>query len=189
MKSNYQSLWALAVKYLKKGINKDFVVHTQGVIRAMELILKKEKEDPDILIPAAILHDVGWARVPRKYQRTQQKADKLRGMELHIEHAPNIIRTILKSLCYPAPRIREIIGIVQAHKFHHPRKLSKKLLIDADQLSDAFREQFCSDVSAYKLTPEQLYRFRMKDNHFYTKVAKDIFLSQMNERRKEMGRR
>lgn len=182
----YQKIWDLALPYLKEGINKNFVNHTEGVVKAMEMILKKEKGNPDILIPAAILHDVGWANVPKKYQCTENKSDKLRGMKLHIELAPEIIRTILHSLNFTAPQIREIIEIVQAHKFSNPRKLSKKMLVDADQLSDAFKEQFYSDVKAYKSTPERLYNFRINDNNFYTKTAKDIFWKQMKQRKSEI---
>ncbi|MFA6547692.1 MAG: HD domain-containing protein [Candidatus Magasanikbacteria bacterium] len=181
----YQNVWESALPYLKKGINKNFIIHTKGVVKAMEMILKKEKSDPDILIPAAILHDVGWANVPKKYQCTTNKADKLHGMKLHIELAPEIIKEVLWSVNYKISQINEIIEIVQAHKFSKPRKLSKQILIDADQLSDAFKEQFYSDVKAYNSTPEKLYNFRMSDNIFYTKVAKDIFLKQMKQRKSE----
>jgi len=181
----YQNIWESALPYLKKGINKNFIIHTEGVVKAMELILKKEKGNPDILIPAAMLHDVGWANVPKKYQRAKKKADWQHGIKLHIELAPEIIKKILCLANYKAFQVDEIIEIVQAHKFCRPRKLSKKILIDADQLSDSFKEQFYSDVKAYNSTPEKLYNFRMGDNNFYTKVAKDIFWQQMKQRRSE----
>jgi len=187
MKHKYNKIWKLALEYLKQGVNKDFVIHTEGVIRAMKLILKKEKGNLDVLIPAAILHDVGWAKVPKKYQCTKNKEYKLRGMKLHIEFAPEIIKMILKSLSYKTTRINEIIDIVQAHKFKNPRTPNKKILIDADQLSDAFREQFFADVKAYKSTPEKLYNFRVCNNNFYIKTAKDIFLKQMRQRKKEIN--
>lgn len=181
----YQNIWNQAVKYLKKGKNKNFVVHTEGVVRAMKLILKKEKGNPDILIPAAMLHDVGWAKVPEKFQCTSNKDYSLKGMKKHIEYAPEIIKEILQTLDYEATQINEIIEIVISHKFKNPRKLSKRLLIDADQLSDAFKDQFDSDLKTYKTTPQKLYNYRMKNNNFYTKTAKDIFKKQMRERMKE----
>lgn len=181
----YQKIYNSAVKYLAKGLKKNFVIHTQGVVKAMELILKKEKGDPDILIPAAILHDVGWAKVAEKYQITGNKADKLCGLKLHIELASAIIKKILEPLGYKASKIKEIIEIIKAHKFKKPKKLSKRLLIDADQLADSFKEQFYSDVKAYKSTPEKTYNFRISDNNFYTKTAKDIFLKQMKQRKSE----
>lgn len=181
----YRQIWELALPYLEKGVNKNFIIHTEGVVKAMQLILKEEAGDPDMLIPAAMLHDVGWAQVEKKYQRTKNKADKLHGMHLHIELAPEIIKEILRSVNYKTSQINEVIGIVQAHKFSKPRTLNKKILIDADQLSDAFKEQFYSDVTAYNSTPEKNYEFRMNNNHFYTKTAKDIFLKQMRQRKHE----
>ena len=186
MKQKYQNVWKLAVKYLSKGSNKDFVLHTKGVIKAMELILKKEKGNPDILIPAAILHDIGWAKVPKKYQCTDDKKKKIQCMKLHIEYAPEIISMILKSLNYKTSKINEIIDIVKSHKFCRPRKLNKKILIDADQLSDSFKEQFNNDINAYDSTPEKLYNFRIKDNIFYTKTDENIFLELMRKREREI---
>jgi len=185
MKQKYQNVWKLAAEQLSKGINKDYVLHTEGVVKAMDLILKKEKGNPDVLIPAAILHDVGWAKVPKKYQCTPDENKKLLAMKLHIKYAPEIIRNILTSLNYKVSWINEIIDVVVSHKFCKPRKLSKKLLIDADQLSDAFKEQFNSDIKAYNSTPEKLYNFRMKDNKFYTKTAENIFLKFMKKRLNE----
>jgi len=181
----YQNVWRSAVRYLSKGLNKDFVLHTKGVVKAMELILKKEKGDPDILIPAAMLHDVGWAKVPKKYQCTTDKKKQLQGMKLHIKYAPEIISSILQPLNYKTSEVNEIIEIIKSHKFCKPRKLSKKLLIDADQLSDVFKEQFNSDIKTYDSTSKKLYDFRINNNAFYTKTAKNIFLKLMNERRKE----
>ena len=135
----YQNIWKLAVKYLSKGLNKDFVLHTKGVVKAMELILEKEDGNPDILIPAAMLHDVGWARVPEKYQCTTDKKKQLQGMKLHIKYAPELISEILSSLNYKTSQINEIIDIVISHKFCKPRKLDKKLFIKTDQLSDVFK--------------------------------------------------
>ena len=40
---NYQNIWKLAVPYLEKGINKNFIIHTKGVIKATKLICKNEK--------------------------------------------------------------------------------------------------------------------------------------------------
>ena len=132
-----------------------------------------------------MLNYVGCASFTKKYQRTKNKENKLRGMKLHIEMAPEIIKKILKELNYKDFQVKEIIEIVQAHKFKKPRKLNKQMLIDADQLADAFKEQFYSDVKAYNQTPENQYNFRIKDNNFYTKVAKDIFWEQMQKRKSE----
>ena len=181
-----KKIWKKAQQYLKKGLNKNFVIHTEGVIKATKLILEKENGNARLLIPAAILHDVGWADVPKNYQRTADKKMRLRGMKLHIELAPRIINKVLLSLDYRPADIKKIIDIVQAHKFKKPKNLNKQILIDADQLSDAFKKQFYSDAKAYKLPPEELLFFRMKDNIFYTKTAKNIFIREISLRRNEI---
>ncbi len=187
MKEIFEKIWKLALPYLKKGKRKDFVVHTKGVIKAMELLLKQEKGDENILIPAAILHDVGWSKVPLNLQMSNDKAGKIKALELHLKYAPLIIKEVLIKCEYNENQIKKIIDIVLAHKFKNPRRLDKRLLIDADTLSDAFRKQFFSDIKAYKTTPEELYNFR-KNNQFYTKTAKIIFNKELNERKKEFLR-
>jgi hypothetical protein len=78
-----------------------------------------------------------------------------------------------------------VIDIVAFHKFKNPKKLDKRLLIDADTLSDVFKKQFYSDIKAYKKTPEKLYDFR-KDNQFYTKTAKIIFNKELKKEKKNL---
>jgi HD superfamily phosphodiesterase len=186
MIKKYQKIWRLALPCLRKGFNKDFVLHTKGVVAAMELILKKEKGDPDILIPAAILHDVGWAKIPHKYQHTNVEKNRLRGRRLHLELAPAIIKKILREAGYGNSLINKIIEVVAAHEFKKPKNLNKRILIDADQLSTVSKKEFYSDCKSYRITPEANYNYRIKDNYFYTKTAQDIFSKQMEERRKEL---
>ena len=95
MKEKFEKILELALPYLKQGAKKDFVIHTQGVVKAMELLLEKEQGNEDILIPAAILHDVGWADVPVNLQKSDQREERLEGMKLHIECAPPIVEKVL----------------------------------------------------------------------------------------------
>jgi len=184
MNKKYKKIWQLSLPYLKQGKMKNFVLHTEGVVKAMELLLKKEKGDSNILIPAAILHDIGWAKVPLKLQKSHKQSEKTQAMRLHLEYAPAIIKKVPEDLNYNSKFIERIAEIVLAHKFHQPRQLDKRLLIDADNLSDAFKEQFYSDVKAYHNTPQNQYNYRL-NNKFYTKTAKNIFYKELNQRKKE----
>jgi HD superfamily phosphodiesterase len=185
MDKKYKKIWQLALPYLEKGKRKDFVTHTKGVIKAMEMILKKEKGDKDLLIPAAILHDVGWAKVPVKIKKSGKKMDKDEALRLHIKYAPEIIKGVLDKVDWSKEQINEIIEIVIAHKFVNPRKKVKQLLIDADNLSDALKEQFYSDAKSYKNNAYDFYKIRL-ENKFYTKTAKKIFDIELEKRRKEI---
>jgi len=183
MDKKYQKIWKEAVKYLRGGVRKNFVIHAEGVVKAMEMILKKEKGDADILILAAMLHDVGWCSVPEKFQMAEDKKLKQEGMQLHIKNAGPNARKILREIGYPEDKIKKIASIVMAHK-SNPRKSDKRILIDADALSDVFRKQFASDMAAYENTAQELYDFR-KNNKFYTKTAKEIFEIEIKKRVKE----
>ena len=180
-----KSIWKLSLPYLKKGKRKDFVLHTKGVLRSMKLLLKKEKGDKNILIPAAILHDTGWSNVPIKLQLSENKKDKIKALEQHIEMALPIVHKVLVLCNFNKKQIGKIADIIIAHKFKNPRDLNKRLLIDADTLSDIFKEQFYSDVKAYEKSPKEMLHFR-KQNNFYTKTAKIIFEKELKKREKEI---
>jgi hypothetical protein len=192
MNKKYSKIWELTEPYLRKGKIKDFVLHTEGVVKATEMILKKEKGDAEILIPSAILHDVGWAKVPVELQDVKDRKEgnkKIirKALELHIEFAPEIINEILTKLEYDKKIIRKIIDIVKNHKFKSPRDINKRILIDADAVGCVFREQFYSDAKSYKNSPRENYEIRKKDDKFYTKTAKEIFEREMGKRKKEVS--
>ena len=79
-------------------------------------------------------------------------------------------------------KIKKIIEIVKAHKFKNPKEINKRILIDADALSDCFKEQFAGDMKSYNKSRESLYNFRKKNNKFYSKVAEEIFTKELNRR-------
>jgi HD superfamily phosphodiesterase len=185
MNKKYNKLWGEALPYLKKGKRKNFVLHTKEVIKAMELIIKYEGGDESILIPAAILHDVGWSKVPIKLQKSKEKNDKIKALKLHIEYAPPIIQKILKRLKYSGKQVNKISNIVEAHKFKKPKQINKQLLIDADTLAESFYKPFYDDVRAYKSSPRKNYQYKIK-NIFYTKTATKIFNKEMEQRQKEI---
>lgn len=186
MKAIYKDLLQKATPYLKKGKKKDFVLHTKWVIKSMEMLLIKEKGEMDLLLPAAILHDVGWAKVPLEIQKDKRGVMIKKALEFHLKYNPPITRKILNSLGYYKSKTEKIIDIILAHKFQNPRDLNKRLLIDADALSDIFKETFYEDARQYNMTPKENYDFR-KENKFYTKTARIIFDRELNKRRKEIS--
>ncbi len=186
MKKIYIEMFQKATPFLKKGKNKDFVKHTKWVIKSIEMLLKKEKGDEDILMTAAVLHDIGWAKVPLSLQKIRKGSKAKKALELHIKYCPSIARDILNSLNHDKLKIKKIIDVMVAHKFRNPRDLNKRLLIDADNLSDIFKEPFYEDVKQYKTTPQQNYNCR-KENKFYTETARAIFDKELEKRRKEIN--
>ena len=186
MKKIYVEIFQEAIPFLKKGKKKDFVKHTEWVVKSIEMLLKKEKGNGDILIPAAILHDTGWSKVPLSLQGVRRGPKVKKALELHLKYSSPIAEEILNSFSYDKTKIKEIIDVILAHKFKNPRNLNKRLLIDADTLSDTFKEPFYEDVRQYKTTPKQNYNYR-KENKFYTKTARIVFNKELEKRRKEIN--
>ena len=65
MKTIFQKIWQLAEPYLNTRKNN---IHTKISTEFAYRLLEKEGGDQDIVIPAIILHDVGWKRVPENLQ-------------------------------------------------------------------------------------------------------------------------
>jgi len=103
-------------------------------------------------------------------------------------NAPPIIKRILRRLKLDESDIKKIINIVIAHKSKNPKSRDKKLLIDADNLSDSLKKQFYSDVRAYKTNPQKMYEVRM-GNRFFTQTARKVFIAEMEKRKKEFSLR
>lgn len=186
MNNKYEKIWDLALPYLKKGIRKDFVTHTRGVVTAMEMLLAKESGDPSVLIPAAMLHDVGWAKVaPWQQKNWQNVQERIQGERQHLAYAPEIIREILFKAGCGGYLIEQVIDIVLAHKFQNPKQHDKQLLIDADNLSDILKEPFYADIKAYDVSPWQHLAFRKK-NTFYTSTAAELFKQEYIAREREI---
>ncbi|MDD4271375.1 MAG: HD domain-containing protein [Patescibacteria group bacterium] len=183
MKKQYKKIWQLALPHIKAGREKD-LTHVKGVVKAMEMIIKSGIGEEDLLVPAAILHDTGWSRVPKKLQTANDKKGRIKALKLHIKYSAEIASEVLSRIGYEIKRINKIIEIIRAHKFHNPRNINKRIMIDADALSDSFKEQFECDLNYYKSDRLSMCNFRKKNNKFYTKVAKSIFNKEIEKRLK-----
>lgn len=180
-------IWKEVVKRLKGIGKKDYVLHSRMVVRAMQDILQSENEDPEIMIPAAMLHDIGWSKVSDQIVNLKTDAEKKEAEIAHIELAADLISEILGCLEYKQSEIEEITRVVQSHKSKTPGGDKRiECIVDADNLSDSYRESFYSDVKSYNTTPQNNFDFRSK-NKFFTSTAKEIFKRNMAERLREIN--
>jgi len=122
-------LWEMR-KYF--GTDGKRIYHAERVLRFAELLLNDEKGDPRIVIPAAILHDIGIKECERKYNSTNGQLQEKEG--------PPIARRIMERLGIKEEIINEVCQIIACH--HSPGELDTlnfKILYDADWLVN-FRE-------------------------------------------------
>ncbi len=92
--------------------------------------------DPDVVLPAIILHDVGWKTIPED-QQTKAFGPKMTDADLRRVHeveGVRIAREILTELKYDPVKREEILAIIDGHDSRdEARSLDDTLLRDADR--------------------------------------------------------
>lgn len=121
------------LKKMEEYFNGDIkrINHARRVLHYTEEILKKEDSDPHIVIPAAILHDIGIKGAEQKYNSSTGKYQRIASNVQEIE-GPAVARQILKEIGIRKEHIEEICDIIANH--HSPGKINTqnfKVLYDA----------------------------------------------------------
>lgn len=115
------------------------IKHAKRTAEYAEMILTAEADaDPNVVLAAAILHDIGIKNAEAKHGSADASYQE--------EEGPPVARDILKKLDYSEDFIRDVCDIVAHH--HHPRPVETanfKVLYDADQLVNA--EESGMDIS------------------------------------------
>ena len=63
MRKIFKDIWDLSLPYQDK---RDDEGHAKITLFFAQKLLKTHKGDEDVIIPAIILHDIGWSKIPRK---------------------------------------------------------------------------------------------------------------------------
>lgn len=127
--------------------------HAHKVTEYAEHLQKKEGGDYQIIIGAAVLHDIGIHQAEKKYGSSSGKYQEIEG--------PPIARGILNNLGFPSDQIETICEIIAHH--HSPGKITYKefcILYDADWLVNLRDE------------------YDIKDKSKLTSIIENVFLTQ-----------
>lgn len=134
------------------------IEHAKKVLDFAEEILRREESDWHIVVPAAILHDVGIKIAEQKYGSAAGNYQEKEG--------PQIARDILKKLNFKKEDIEEICDIIGHH--HSPGAVNTrnfKVLCDADWLVNLKEEAVIRDKAGLKEAISKV---------FNTKTGKEI---------------
>ena len=144
--------------------NNTHINHTYRVLDYAQDISDIEKGDPDIVVPSAILHDIGIPACEKKYKSIEGQLQEIEG--------PPIVKTILESLNLKEETIKEVCEIVGCH--HSPGEIETinfKVMWDADwlvNLPDVY------DIKDKKKLAEIINKTFMTETGL--KKAKEFFL-------------
>jgi HD superfamily phosphodiesterase len=158
---------------------------------ARRLLTHYHDADEDVVLPAVLLHDVGWKMVPEDKQRGAFGPEvKDREMQrFHETEGVRIAREILHSLDYDKEKTAEILAIIDGHDSREkPLSLNDKLVKDADKLWRF--TPYCVKIAhrhfGFELEAYILWLGQKIDGWFFTDEAKDMARKELNRAGKEL---
>jgi HD superfamily phosphodiesterase len=187
MKPDYQKIYQLAEPYLSTRFND---VHTAISIQCACKLLAVEGGNETIVLPAVILHDVGWKKVPEQLHLKAfgPKANSPQLNRLHEVEGVNIARNILKQVNYPEEKISEIIEIIKGHDSRQAAlSRNDRIVKDADKLWRYSKQGFKIDIERFEESYAQgLNRLRRNlAGWFFTETGKKLARKELRKREKE----
>lgn len=131
----YAEIWRLAEPYLKTRSNDGHTIYAYGIARA--LVDLHPEADPDVVLPAIILHDTGWSQVAEA-QVLDAIAPGGGRPDLVIRHekeGAKIAAEVLAAVGHDAQRTDRILEIIDGHDSRREAlSLDDALMKDADKL-------------------------------------------------------
>jgi len=133
--SVYDEIYRKAAPYLDTRQNDVHVSMSYDFAR--RLLALYPNADEEIVLPAIILHDVGWKVVPEEKQLNAfgPKAKDKNTQRIHETEGVKIAEKILKLLNYDQEKTLEILSIIDGHDTRQEAlSLNDQLVKDADKL-------------------------------------------------------
>ena len=166
-------------------------IHTETSTRMAHELIKREGGDKDIVIPAIILHDVGWKSVPEDQQAKAfgPNVSSPEMTRLHEAEGVRIAKEILEKLNYDVDKIGEILEIIDGHDTRKEAiSLNDKIVKDADKLWRFTKNghEFMCRVFGEKFGESPMDRLRRLDSQlpkwFFTNTAKEMARKELRDR-------
>ena len=183
----FEQIYQLARPYLNTRRND---VHIEISLRLAYELLNAEGGDESIVIPAIILHDVGWKKIPEDLHLKAfgPKATAPEINRTHEEQGVVIAADILAKVQYDKEKISEILDIIDGHDSRkNALSLNDQIVKDADKLWRYNQKGFEIDNQRFEETLEDgLKRLRKYlKRWFFTQTAFRIAKEELQKREKE----
>ena len=184
----YERIWDLARPYLDTRRND---THTEIATGLALQLLAQEGGDEDIVMPAIILHDTGWKKVPEDIQLKAfgPKATLPEWNRIHEVEGAKIAGDILRKVNYPDNKIPEIQDIIDGHDSRKKAlSVNDGIVKDADKLWRYSRSALKINAARFALDPDQnIDRLRRNlEAWFLTKSGKRMAKEALEKRIREM---
>jgi len=191
MENRYPRIYELARPFLE---TRDNVIHTRIVFGFALKLLTAEGGNEAVVLPAVILHDVGWKSVPENLQlKACGPGSRDREINrIHEVEGAKKAREILEHVGYHPALTDEIVEIISGHDSRREAlSLNDAIVKDSDKLwrfSDAGLEL---DPKRFKVDPavHVAWLKRQIDRWFFTRTAKALATEEQRQRALVYGER
>jgi HD superfamily phosphodiesterase len=186
IKPTYKKIYKLAKPFLRTRKN---LIHTKIALRYALKLLKSEKGDEGVVIPAIILHDVGWSAIPENLHLTAfgPNPSNPKLARVHELEGAKIAKPLLGKLHYPPAKIKEICQIIQGHDSRkRPLSWNDRMVKDADKLTRYSRKGMTIDLNRFHIPRREYLVFleAIVDHWFLTPTGKEIARKEIFLRKK-----
>ncbi len=192
MKEIFQQIWDLAWPYQDKRDDKG---HAESSLNFANRLVGLEKGNEDVVIPAVILHDVGWSQLPRKrrfliFKKNTTEEEKLPVRLQHQKESVRLAGDILSKVDYPPDLTEKILEIISQHDTREGFiSRDEGLARDADKLWRFSKTGYQVGVARGYDTGQVRYdRFKAelnKPDYFFSEAAKRIASEELELRKKQ----
>jgi len=186
MRTVYQKIWDHAKPHLKTRQND---IHTLSAMEFAYQLLEKEGGREEIVIPAIVLHDVGWEKFP---EHLQSRAFGPNGSSelnrIHEVEGVKIAIKILEKVNYDPDLIPEILDIIDGHDSRKQGiSLNDKIVKDADKLTRYTMDIIRINMKRFNYTFEQFTGWLQShlDKWMLTDTAKEMARQELKNRLRE----
>jgi hypothetical protein len=165
-------------------------LHTQDAVDMAFRLLATEDGERGIVIPAVILHDVGWSKVPEKMRMLVRKpGSDNRITRMHEVEGVKIAGSILDKIFDHHLPIDEILEIVNGHDTREEAiSIHDSIVKDADKLS-RYSMTFWDIIQRSGIDPakycDDLALRGLK--WFFLPRSREIAQEKLRQRRQEIG--
>lgn len=184
---SHRKIYRLAEPFLRTRLN---TLHTRVAYYFARTLLKAEGGDEDIVVPAVLLHDLGWSAVSEEDQVGAFGPNVKRPdlQKLHESEGAKMAGRLLAKLHFPGNVIEQIKQIIDGHDTRcETLGLNDSVVKDADKLWRYTYEGFTIDYKRFNHTPEENLNWLVESiaGWFFTSTAKVLAFAEVEKRKAE----
>lgn len=169
------AVWAAAAPYLRVRDNDGHTVYAYGLAAA--LLDLHPDADPDVVLPAILLHDTGWSQAPPEevLEAIAPGGGRRDLVLLHEREGARIAREVLEGLGRDPATVDAVVAIVDGHDSRREAlSLEDAVVKDADKLWRLTPHGVDTVMGWFGLTREQAHRLIVSrvEGHLLTDAAR-----------------